>query len=114
MFNPLKFIWNSHKALLGGLLIASIFALSVVLVFVPIGPGRDVVGQIVSVGVAESRLGSYRVANVRVDGRLATVSMPEDLGCQVGNKIALIRQRNFLGPVYRANGRPGECRALNA
>lgn len=113
MFNPLRFMWNSHKALLGGLLIASTFALAVVLVFAPLGPGQDVVGHIHSVGLAESRLGSYPVANVRVDGHLATVPLPKDLRCQVGSEIALVRQRNLLGPVYRAIDRPGECRSLN-
>jgi hypothetical protein len=110
VFKPARFLWWSHKATVGGLLLAFLIAASVVVAMASFGPTRAATGRIESFGLSEGKTGSHSVAVVNVDGRVAEVPVPPSAICRVGNEISLVHQRSLLGPSYTVALRPDLCR----
>lgn len=99
--NGLLRFWIWRRRDLIGLFLATVVGLGLfgllTFVLLPRGPGRPALGVIVGMGYAESDDDTgYPVADVDVQGRRFSVSLPLGSACKVGDTIRL-RRRPWLG-----------------
>jgi hypothetical protein len=71
------------------------------------GPTVAVMGEVRSFTLREDDMGSYPMARVWVDGRMALVGIPRSQRCRRGDQIALGRRRSLVG--YQYTMRPEGC-----
>lgn len=87
---------------LSALLLAGVWA-----IVAPAGPGRTATGEVSSVGMAESKTGSFRVAYVSVADLRGRVTLYPADRCAVGDAISLRVVPRWWGDYpARGPGRP--------
>jgi hypothetical protein len=91
--------------LLGGLAAAAVSLLAFAL-FYSGGPPQRVYGVVTGFGVTEEQaVGTMPLVRVAIDDREATVSIPRNMFCRLGDRIELNRRKAILGYRYNASWR---------